>query len=257
MSTTHEPVHLPQWSATTILTLWAVVTAPMGVLAWVVVPRVIPMVDLHPGLVHWMAMVVGMMWQFVVSLVMLRREGAHTRADIARRIRADRSSGVGLGRRLWGVALLGVLINVVLGFAAGPLDTLWERATGVHAPWYTDIQALADPQFVGAWWIVGLALVSALFNYVLGEELFFRGLLLPRMAGAFGRWDAAANTVLFGLYHVHKFWMWPSMILSSFGIAWAAKKTRSFWAAVLVHGVEGVFVILVLAIVAGWWMPPA
>ena len=32
------------------------------------------------------------------------------------------------------------------------------------------------------------ALTSMLFNYILGEELLFRGVLLPRMNGVFGRW---------------------------------------------------------------------
>ena len=35
------------------------------------------------------------------------------------------------------------------------------------------------------------------FNTVLGEELLFRGLLLPRMNGVFGRRDWLANGVLF------------------------------------------------------------
>jgi hypothetical protein len=39
------------------------------------------------------------------------------------------------------------------------------------------------------------------------------------MAGVFGRWDWVANSVLFGLYHVHKIWAWPSMITSGFGMA--------------------------------------
>src|SRR5215203_4416199 len=58
-----------------------------------------------------------------------------------------------------------------------------------------------------------------IFNYILGEELIFRGVLLPRMAGVFGRWDWVANSVLFGLYHVHKIWAWPTMIASAFGVA--------------------------------------
>jgi hypothetical protein len=33
----------------------------MGVLAWVVGPAIFPHTSLHPGLVHWMLMVVGMM----------------------------------------------------------------------------------------------------------------------------------------------------------------------------------------------------
>jgi membrane protease YdiL (CAAX protease family) len=50
-------------------------------------------------------------------------------------------------------------------------------------------QSLADPRFQGQWWILGLALASMLFNYILGEELPFRGVLLRRMAGVFRRWD--------------------------------------------------------------------
>ena len=33
-----------------------------------------------------------------------------------------------------------------------------------------------------------------IFNYILGEELLFRGVLLPRMNGGIGRWDWVANT---------------------------------------------------------------
>jgi CAAX protease family protein len=98
----------------------------------------------------------------------------------------------------------------------------------------------------------GLALTSLLFNYLLGEELLFRGVLLPKMAGVFGRWDWVANTVLFGLYHVHKIWAWPSMITTSFGYAWAARRFRSQWMSVIVHGIEGYFIVLVVAILAGW-----
>jgi hypothetical protein len=66
-----------QYSLAKILAIWASVTVPMGVLAWVVGPAIIPHTSLHPGLVHWMLMVVGMMWQFVVSLAVLRHELGH------------------------------------------------------------------------------------------------------------------------------------------------------------------------------------
>jgi CAAX protease family protein len=48
-----------------------------------------------------------------------------------------------------------------------------------------------------------------IFNTVLGKELLFRGLLLPRMRAAFGRWDWLANGVLFGIYHLHVPWTIP------------------------------------------------
>src|SRR3712207_2807229 len=41
--------------------------------------------------------------------------------------------------------------------------------------------------FSGAWGWFAVVVVQLVFNSVLGEELLFRGLLLPRMRGVFGR----------------------------------------------------------------------
>ncbi|QIM20026.1 CPBP family intramembrane metalloprotease [Phycicoccus sp. HDW14] len=259
--TTPPPVDvdegIPQWSLARILGVWAVVTVPMGLLAFVVTPWAIPRVDLHPGLVFWLAMVVGMAWQLVVATVLLAAEGGLSRASLARRIRANGPRDPRTGRprrRLWWWAVAAIGVNAVGGLLAGPLDVAWVRAIPAVTPaWYTDVAVLADRQFAGQWWILGVAVVSSVLNYVLGEELVFRGLLLPRMRGAFGRWDWVANTVLFGLYHVHRVGTMPSVLLSSFGISWAAARYRSFWMGVVVHGIEGFFVVLVLAVVAGWY----
>lgn len=251
-------VQAGQYSLTRILAIWASVTAPMAVLTFVVVPAVIPLTPMHPGLVHWTAMIVGMMWQFVFSLIILRRElgGLHW-PTVKERIRLNGPRDPRTGaprRRLWWWVLPAIAANVVGGTLAAGLDSAWVSwLPGLAEPAYTRIEALADPQFEGQWWILGLALASLLFNYVLGEELLFRGVLLPRMSGVFGRWDWVANTVLFGLYHVHKIWFWPSMIMSSFGYSWAAGRYRSFWMGVVVHGVEGFFVVLVVAVLAGWY----
>ncbi len=247
-----------QYSLTKILAIWASVTVPMGVLAWVVGPAIIPHTSLHPGLVHWMLMVVGMTWQFVVSLAVLRHElgGLHW-PTLKKRIwlNLPRDPKTGKPRKvlfLWAVPAFAA--NGLGAYLATRLDAAWtDWLPGFDEPWYANAQVLADPQFQGQWWILGLALTSMIFNYILGEELLFRGVLLPRMAGVFGRWDWVANTVLFGLYHVHKIWAWPSMIASSFGIAWAAKRYRSFWMGVIVHGLEGFFIVLIVAVLAGWY----
>ena len=206
----------------------------------------------------WTIMVVGMIWQFVVSLTVLHRElgGLHW-ATLKKRLwlNLPRDARTGKTRKvlfLWVVPA--VAANALGGYLATRLDTAWTNwLPFLHEPSYTNIQGLADPKFQGQWWILGLAITSMLFNYILGEELLFRGVLLPRMSGVFGRWDWVANTVLFGLYHVHKIWAWPSMIASSFGIAWATKRYRSFWMGVIVHGIEGYFIVLVVAVLAGWY----
>ncbi|MCB0908346.1 MAG: CPBP family intramembrane metalloprotease [Nocardioidaceae bacterium] len=248
----------PQYSLGRILAIWAAATVPMGLLAFVAAPRLIAGSDLHPGLVYWMLMVVGMIWQFGLSVLVLHGElGTLRWAAVKARVWMNAPVDPHSGRprwRLWWWVVPAIAANVVGGLAATRLDEAWVRwFPALAEPSYTRIQALASDRFEGQWWILGLALVSSLFNYVLGEELLFRGVLLPRMNGVFGRWDWVANAVLFGLYHVHKIWFWPSMVLSSFGTSWAARRYRSMWMGVVVHGVEGFYVVLVLAVVAGWY----
>jgi uncharacterized protein len=252
------PASSKQYSLTKILAVWASVTVPMGLLAWVVAPAIIPHTSLHPGLVHWMLMVVGMMWQFVVSLAVLRHElGGLNWPALKKRIwlNIPRDPRSGKPRKVLFLWALPAVAAVGIGAYLGSwLDTAWtDWLPFLHEPSYTNAQSLADPKFQGQWWILGLALTSMLFNYVLGEELLFRGVLLPRMAGVFGRWDWVANSVLFGLYHVHKIWAWPSMITTAFGLSWAARRYRSFWMGVIVHGVEGFFIVVIVAVLAGWY----
>ena len=86
-----------------------------------------------------------------------------------------------------------------------------------------------------------------IFNTVLGEELLFRGLLLPRMNRAFGRGDWAANGVLFAAYHVATPWMMPATVLiDTFAIAYPAKRYQSAWIGIAVHSAQSVFIAAIL-----------
>ena len=133
-----------------------------------------------------------MMWQFVVSLAIMRHElgGLHW-PSIKKRIwlNLPRDPRTGKARKvlfLWAVPAIAA--NVLGGFLAIRLDAAWTNwLPGLDEPSYANLQVLADSNFQGQWWILGLALTSMLFNYLFGEELLFHGVLLPRMAGVFGR----------------------------------------------------------------------
>ena len=89
-----------------------------------------------------------------------------------------------------------------------------------------------------------------MFNTVLGEELLFRGLLLPRMNGAFGRADWVANGVLLAAYHLHIPWSIPATLLDTFLLAYPSKRYRSAWIGIAVHSSQTLFFgALVLALV--------
>jgi hypothetical protein len=69
-----EAEQLKQYTLWQILGIWALVTLPMALLVWVVLPAVIPYSPLHPAIMYWLLIIAGMVWQFVVSLVIIYRE---------------------------------------------------------------------------------------------------------------------------------------------------------------------------------------
>ena len=104
---------------------------------------------------------------------------------------------------------------------------------------------------VGAWGVLVLFAVPAVFNTFLGEELLFRGLLLPRMNKVFGKWDWVANGILFGLYHLHQPWG----MLDLGGLLFFALPSRLFrssWFGIIAHSGQSIFFLfLMLGLVLG------
>ena len=85
---------------------------------------------------------------------------------------------------------------------------------------------------------------------VLGEELLFRGYLLPRMNGAFGRGDWVANGLLFAGYHLHTPWVIPTTLLDTFILSYPSKRYRSALIGIAVHSAQSILVLgLVFALV--------
>lgn len=249
-----------QYSLAKILAIWAGVMLPMGFFAWILVPLIHPHLNIHPGLLYWIFMVIGMIWQFIVSVYILKKElKILTWEGIKNRIWANgpinpKTQKVQKRLLLWAIP---VILYAYLIESSGILDFVTEgveKACPFFTPqWYVNFQELAKPEFVGQWWILGLTVVSTIFNYVLGEELLFRGILLPKMSKTFGKWDWAANGVLFAAYHIHRFAEIPVFIIGELLLPLAVKKTRSFWIGVIIHGVEAIPVYIgVLAVLTGY-----
>jgi len=101
--------------------------------------------------------------------------------------------------------------------------------------------------FSGAWGWYAVLVVQLIFNSVLGEDLLFRGLLLPRMHDVFGRGDFVANGVLYGFYHLHQPWSIPASVLAnSFFMGFPTRRWQSAWMGIMVHSGQSVFVIFAL-----------
>ena len=138
---------------------------------------------------------------------------------------------------------------VLIKYLDAPMAWLFPA---LKAPQYMDMSQLAGPAFRGQWWLLAFPVVSNIFNYFLGEEFLWHGVLLPKMQGVFGKYDWVANAVLFGFYHLHKPWELVSTTMTNLGYAWPARRFRSNWMAIIVHGVEAILTLVtVLAVILG------
>jgi membrane protease YdiL (CAAX protease family) len=242
-----------QYSLAQILGVWAAAAVPMGVLSWVVAPWLRDRLGGEEPLTKALliCLTAGLVWQFVLILIMIRRELGTLQPSRVREalwLRPPRDPRTGRrGGRVWWWALAFVV-----------LSGIWQNAgLGIEGPAGRDFDDFINTdrgeEFLhGAWGWFALIVVLLIFNTVLGEELLFRGLLLPRMRGAFGRYDWIANGTLFAVYHLHQPWSIPfSLVSGIFLFAYPSRRFESAWMGIIVHSAGSVFLIIVLLTLVG------
>lgn len=240
-----------QYSPARVLAIWGAATVPMAVLAWGVAPRLADALDGPTALSRALilSLTAGMFWQLVLVLILVGREQGTLRWSVMKSalwLRPPRSPRT--GRR--GGLLWWVLVPLMVIFAAEEflptLPTPPTRDLGLF------LGSHAGQQFMsGNWlWLVILVVMFAL-NTIFGEEMLFRGLLLPRMRGAFGRWDWVANGALFAVYHLHVPWVIPqTLLVDTLVLGYSSKRYRSALIGIAVHSAQSVFfTVLVLGLV--------
>ena len=241
-----------------ILGIWLAVAAPMPVLAWVIAPIWIQHSAELPGLIFWRCIILGMVWQTVVAVLVLRAEGVPFRwSALKARLWLNPPLWPGTSRPA-PPAFFVIPVLFAAGWFGDYAIESWFSSTPLGyrldtlAPGFAVIETLAGPALGSRWDVVGLALISCLFNYGLGEALLFHGVLLPRMVRAWGRWAFLGNGLLFAAYHAHKFWMIPALIPSCIAYALPAQVFRSNWMSLILHGLEGVILMwVVISVVSG------
>jgi len=246
-------VEIPQYRRRAILAVWAAAALPMAALAWLVAPAVADRLSGEGNLPMVKALtvclMVGLIWQFALVMALVRHEQRSLRWSTLREalwLRSPRSPRSGrTGGRIWLV-----LIPLVLAYA---IANIFIPAFG--APDNRDLGSFLGSDagqsfFSGNWGWFAVTVLLFVFNTALGEELLFRGFLLPRMNGAFGRGDWVANGVLFAAYHLHVPWSIPVSLLDMFFLSYPTKRYQSAWIGIAVHSSQSVFIgAIVLALV--------
>ena len=141
-------------------------------------------------------------------------------------------------------------------YAGVLVATLIERNAGILQPALTSIRFFEPSPFyvqffshfgptdfmgiplLGAWWIpVYYAVVMLVFN-IGGEELWWRGYVLPRQELAFGKMTWIVHGVFWSAFHLFMqptLWDIVRMSISGVGLAYVAQRTKSTLPGIVGH----------------------
>lgn len=111
----------------------------------------------------------------------------------------------------------------------------------------------AEPSFMkasklatGERWILGVWVLFFFFN-IIGEELFWRGYMWPRLQRSFGNKTWAINALGWAIFHLSFGWMLLITMLPILIIQpWVMQKTQNTWSGIIIHGlVNGIGFLMV------------
>ncbi len=100
----------------------------------------------------------------------------------------------------------------------------------------------------GKWWIPLIYFAGWFFN-IFGEELLFRGYLLPKQEAAFGKYAWLIQGSFWGLWHFFWKWNFPVLFITCLALSFVAQKTKNTWVGIIVHGSLN-FVPLIMIIIS-------
>ena len=255
----NDSMKIPQYKLGTILVMFAWPALWFTFLIYIVGRQFIPVGGTTPAWLLMAIIIFGTGAELVAGLVLLRREGYRlTISSLRDRIRWRWPKGW----KAWVLAGIVFILGMSLSMMMGPVNRSLASTPGFVPPeWWPagsnpniPVNSAADvfPEialednflFVLLYFIVGLV-----FN-IFGEEIYYRGYLLPRMHGVFGKWDWVANGILFTLKHVYQRWLYPGILIGGLSFAFAFGPLGSLPLAMLFHWVGNFLFQMVFLVMA-------
>lgn len=164
---------------------------------------------------------VGLLTAAVVGYV---REGNPlTWSAFSRRMRLTHMTG-----RIWLWTIGGILLFGALALVIEPMALAIYKAIGYEIPVFT------IPKASTALGAVASHIIVLFFNIV-GEELWWRGYILPRQELTHGKVTWFIHGTLWACFHMFKWWAVPFMLITCQIIPYVAQKTRNTWPGIINH----------------------
>lgn len=144
-------------------------------------------------------------------------------------------------KRMFGAILIGVLVKRYANVIQPTAERIrFFDASGFHDEFFNHFgpKDFMGVPLQGAWWIlVYYAAVILVFN-IGGEELWWRGYVLPRQELAFGRTAWIVHGIAWSVFHLFMqptLWDTIRMAISGLALSYVAQHTRSTWPSIVGH----------------------
>jgi membrane protease YdiL (CAAX protease family) len=232
---------------------WAFPAALLTITHYVLVPAAVENSG-QPYLVAYLiAYTTTMGLFFLAAFVAFRVEGNKpTVRALAARYRLQR---MGIHDWLWSIALF-LLIGasvIGLGFTARWLarwtlfapHPIFPAEFGPGGPNARPPGTFMGSEVMGTWWVTAVFFWGLLFNIV-GEELWFRGYVLPRQEVAFGSKAWLANGLMFAFTHIWQPWNLFWIMLTSLVGAYVVQRRKNTWVLIVSHALANAMTLVVL-----------
>jgi membrane protease YdiL (CAAX protease family) len=163
----------------------------------------------------------------ITAAVLLKREGALFQPGFWRdRLRFKRMNK---GDWLWSFGAI-----VVIGIISSGVMKVLETVVGQieHQPPFLAFDPLTPERF----WLLAIWFPYWILN-IMGEEILWRGVMLPRQELAFGKWAWFYHGIGWGLFHIAFGWQLLVTLLPILFIqSYVVQRRKNTWTGVVIHG---------------------
>jgi membrane protease YdiL (CAAX protease family) len=207
---------------------------------------------------YCVALMIPLATMLAAAFVALRLEGGPlTREAIRDRFRLRRMSRMDW---LWTAgALLGMLVG---GGIMSLVAEFVRQATRMPLP--ADLIPILDPrlstrmidvfktamgpQYLGDWGAVGLMLALLALN-IFGEELWWRGYVLPRQELAFGSQTWLIHGILWAGFHAFKYWQVLALLPITLILSFVAQRRKNTWPGIITHSLANAMSLIAIVLI--------
>jgi membrane protease YdiL (CAAX protease family) len=164
----------------------------------------------------------------IIAILILRNEKIPFSLDsLKQRLRFRKLNSTDWFWTIGGILAIGIFSLVIMEsieYISGPID---------HQPPFMKF----EPLDAGRYWILAVWFPYWIFN-IMGEEILWRGVVLPRQEIPFGRFAWLVNGCGWALFHIAFGWqLFLTLIPILLILPYVTQKRKNSWIAVIMHAI--------------------